>query len=94
MSSRTPRKVAVSIDVASFEREASLSSWRIGAAALRGKVNKDVDFGTGASVRQRIFAAGSADVLSRLSKVQSLPQFLSLSAFALSQSQSLMSEAK
>lgn len=62
MSSRTPRKVAVSIDVASFEREASLSSWRIGAAALRGKVNKDVDHDTGVQMRQRICVGTSGQI--------------------------------
>jgi hypothetical protein len=62
--------VAVSIGVASFEREASLSSWRIGAAVLRGKVNKDVD--AGALMRQRICVAGFADLALVFTKPQSL----------------------
>jgi len=84
MSSRTPRKVAVSIDVASFEREASLSSWRISAAALRGIVSKDVGLGTVALLCQRICVADTVYVVSRLL----------LSVFALPQPQSLLSEVK
>lgn len=54
MSSRTPRKVAVSVDVTSFEHGVSLMSWRGCAAALRGKEYNCVGRDTGVKLRQQM----------------------------------------